>query len=126
MIEGLYKFFPKTRGNVEHFDMGTPLTTKHYLGATNGESYGLDINKYRLLSGGDLRPKTPITGLYLTGQDICTLGVSGALSSGVMTASVMMGYDNLIDIMMGNNIIADLQRKYDGAFSDTVINKKRE
>ena len=124
--EGLYKFFPKTRGNVEHFDMGTPLTTKHYLGATNGESYGLDINKYRLLSGGDLRPKTPIHGLYLTGQDICTLGVSGALSSGVMTASVMMGYDNLIDIMMGNNIIADLQRKYDVAFSDTVINKKSE
>ena len=108
--EGLYKFFPNTRGNVEHFEMGTPLTTQHYLGAKYGESYGLGINKHRLLNGHALRPKTHIQGLYLTGQDICTLGVAGALNSGVMTANVIMKYDNLIDIAMGNNIIEDLQQ----------------
>ena len=106
--EGLYKFFPKTRGSVEHFEMATPLTTQHYLRSAHGESYGLDINRHRLLNAADLRPKTSIGGLYLTGQDICTLGVSGALSSGVMTASVIMGYDNMFDIALGNNIIDDL------------------
>ena len=106
--EGLYKFFPKTRNCVEHFEMATPLTTQYYLGASDGESYGLDINRYRLLNAVDLRPKTSINGLYLTGQDICTLGVSGALNAGVMTACVMMDYDNIADIAFGNNIVDDL------------------
>ena len=34
-----------------------------------------------------------------------------ALNSGVMPASVIMGYDNLIDIGLGNNIITDLHQK---------------
>jgi all-trans-retinol 13,14-reductase len=122
--EGLYKFFPKTRGCVEHSEMGTPLTTQFYLGAGDGESYGLDINKYRLLDGIGLRPKTSIDGLYLTGQDICTLGVAGALNAGVMTASVIMGYDNLVDIGLGNNIITDLQEK--AVWDEKEIRKRRK
>jgi all-trans-retinol 13,14-reductase len=38
-----------------------------------------------------LRPRTPIHGLYLTGQDICTAGVCGALFSAVLTSSAIMG-----------------------------------
>jgi all-trans-retinol 13,14-reductase len=37
----------------------------------------------------DLRPKTPVRGLYLTGADICTAGVGGAVMGGVLTASVL-------------------------------------
>jgi len=33
-----------------------------------------------------LKPKTPIKKLYLTGQDIVTAGVGGALFSGVLTS----------------------------------------
>ena len=36
-----------------------------------------------------LRPQTPIPGLYLTGQDVCTCGVGGALVSGFLTASTI-------------------------------------
>jgi all-trans-retinol 13,14-reductase len=32
---------------------------------------------------------TPIAGLYLTGADICTAGVGGALLAGAMTATVI-------------------------------------
>ena len=35
-------------------------------------------------------PKTNINGLYLTGQDIVTVGLAGALASGVLTSSVIL------------------------------------
>ena len=34
---------------------------------------------------------TPVKGLYLTGQDVVTAGVGGALMGGVMTTAAMMG-----------------------------------
>jgi len=104
----LYKYFPQTKGKVSDFDGATPLTTKFYLNSTNGESYGLEMNKYRALNCYDIRPKTPIKNLYLTGQDICTLGFTGALMSGVLTSNVMEEYDNLYDIYHGNNLVKDL------------------
>jgi hypothetical protein len=35
----------------------------------------------------ELRPKTPIKNFYMTGQDIVTVGIGGALMSGVITAA---------------------------------------
>ena len=108
MIKELKRLFPQLEDKIESYNMATPLTTKFYIGSSNGESYGMDINSYRFLKGWDLKPRTPIKNLYLTGQDICTLGFTGAMMSGVLTANVMMGYDNPIDIVLGNNIIRDL------------------
>ena len=88
--------------------MGSPLTTQFYLGAYAGESYGMDMNSYRLSKAIDLRPETAIKNLYLTGQDVCTLGVTGAMMGGVLTTNVILGYDSLIDVALGNNIIKDL------------------
>ncbi|MCC6768130.1 MAG: FAD-dependent oxidoreductase, partial [Bacteroidia bacterium] len=36
-----------------------------------------------------LRPQTPIKNLFLTGQDIVTVGIGGALMSGVLTAAAI-------------------------------------
>lgn len=33
--------FPQLKGKVEYFDVGTPVTNKHYLGASGGEMYGM-------------------------------------------------------------------------------------
>ena len=38
-----------------------------------------------------LKPKTPVKGLYLTGQDIVTAGVGAALFSGLITAGAITG-----------------------------------
>ena len=56
----------------------------------------------------DLSPHTPVEGLYLTGQDIITLGVSGAVSSGYLTANVVAGYDTLENVLLQRDIMADL------------------
>jgi all-trans-retinol 13,14-reductase len=108
--EGLFRFYPELREKVLETNIGTPLSTQFYLNAHGGESYGLDMNLYRLTQSTDLRPTTDINGLYLTGQDICTLGVTGAMMAGVLTANVVAGYDNMTDIVLGNNIVKDLQR----------------
>ncbi|MCC6373733.1 MAG: FAD-dependent oxidoreductase, partial [Moraxellaceae bacterium] len=49
------------------------------------EIYGLDHDPKRFEQTW-LRTKTDIDGLYLTGQDIMTCGVVGAMIGGLMTA----------------------------------------
>ena len=55
-----------------------------------------------------LRPKTDIPGLYLTGCDITTLGVTGGLMSGVLTAHAVAGYGTVIDLITGKNLVSDI------------------
>lgn len=107
--EGLYKFYPKTRGKVTYYDVGTPLTNQYYIGAYNGEAYGLDSTPYRYSKATSLVPKTEINNLYLTGQDICTLGFTGALMGGLLTAHSVLGYGTITDLIMGRNLITDLK-----------------
>ena len=77
--EGLFRFYPHLRDKVESYNLGTPLTSKYYLNSSLGESYGLESNSYRYSEAYDLRPGTNLKNFYLTGQDICTLGFTGAL-----------------------------------------------
>jgi all-trans-retinol 13,14-reductase len=106
--EGLYKYYPKTKGKVTHYDIGTPLTNQFYLSAYSGEAYGLDSTPYRYSKAMELKPKTEIENLYLTGQDICTLGFTGALMGGLLTAHSILGYGSIIDIIKGRNLVNDL------------------
>ena len=106
--EGLYKFYPKTKGKISHYEVGTPLTNQFYLGCLDGEGYGLDTTNYRYSVAHELRPETPIKNLYLTGQDICTLGFTGALMGGILTAHSILGYGSLMDLLSGRNLITDL------------------
>ena len=50
-----------------------------------GEIYGLDHDPERFEQDW-LKPKTDIPGLYLTGQDIVSCGVTGAMVGGLLTA----------------------------------------
>lgn len=38
-----------------------------------------------------LHPITPVKNLYMTGSDVMTAGVGGAMMAGVMTTSAMLG-----------------------------------
>jgi all-trans-retinol 13,14-reductase len=39
-----------------------------------------------------LKPKTSLPGLYLTGQDVVSCGVVGALMAGMITAMSLVGF----------------------------------
>ena len=90
LLETLYAYEPGVRGAVESWELSTPLSTRHFIGTLSGEIYGLAHGPERFASR-DLRPRTPIAGLYLTGQDVSTCGVMGAFTGAVTTASAMLG-----------------------------------
>jgi all-trans-retinol 13,14-reductase len=56
----------------------------------HGEIYGISSTPDRFLTR-ELGARTPIRGLYLTGQDVASLGVVGALYGGVIAASAAAG-----------------------------------
>jgi all-trans-retinol 13,14-reductase len=119
--EGLFKFYPQLKDKVEHYDVGTPLTNQFYLGAYEGEAYGLDSTPTRYSESSLLRPKTNIKNFYLTGQDICTLGFTGALMAGVLTAHSVLGYGTMLDLISNRNLISDVINLDKKIKSDTNI-----
>lgn len=81
---------PGLRGRIEIAELSTPLSTRHFMNYPSGEAYGLAATpaRFRLRA---LRPRTPIPGLFLTGQDVAMLGVTGALFGGGLCASAVLG-----------------------------------
>jgi len=86
----LYDKVPQARGKVDYYEVSTPLSTNWFGGYQKGELYGLAHTGERLEQGW-LRPKTKIPGLWLTGQDILTCGVTGAMMAGLITTMSMVG-----------------------------------
>lgn len=99
LLGQLMRFEPQTREAIELYELSTPLSTKHFTAYQHGEIYGLSHDPHRFEQR-FLRPRTPLRGLWLTGQDICTAGVGGALFSGFLTASAITG-ENLVAKAMG-------------------------
>jgi phytoene dehydrogenase-like protein len=92
LLEPLYTHCPRLRGKIDHAELSTPLSTRHFVGHRQGEIYGLAATP-AFFEDRALRPRTPIRGLYLTGADVCTLGIGGALAGGMMTAAAVLGRD---------------------------------
>jgi all-trans-retinol 13,14-reductase len=85
----LERHVPLLSGKIDYAELSTPLSTRHFMNHRRGEVYGLSATpeRFRLRC---LTPRTPIRSLYLTGQDVVTLGVAGALLGGVVTASALL------------------------------------
>ena len=90
MLDVLYAQVPQVRGYVTIAELSTPLTTRHFTNYEEGEMYGLAHDPARFAER-SLRPRTAVPGLWLTGQDVCTCGVGGALAGGYLTASAIAG-----------------------------------
>ncbi|MGA3295682.1 MAG: NAD(P)/FAD-dependent oxidoreductase [Candidatus Acidiferrales bacterium] len=86
----LERHVPQVRGKIDYAELSTPLSTRHFMNYQHGEAYGLRATpaRFRLRC---LAPQTPIRNMYLTGQDVVSLGVTGALMGGVITASAVLG-----------------------------------
>ena len=81
---------PAVAGNIAYTELSTPVTTQHFMNYANGEIYGIAATPERYAVR-ELGARTPLRGLYLTGQDVASLGVVGALFGGVICASVVLG-----------------------------------
>ena len=98
LLAALLKQCPQLEGHIAHAELSTPLSTVHFASHPHGEIYGLAHTPERFEARW-LRPQTPIAGLYLTGADICSCGIGGALAGGVLTASAALRR-NFMDVLM--------------------------
>ena len=98
LMEELYKKLPTLRGKVDYYEVSTPLSTNWFGGYTKGELYGLSHTPERMQQKW-LRPKTTIPGLWLTGQDILTCGVTGAMMAGMLTTTSIVGMRKMSPLM---------------------------
>ena len=74
---------------ISYYELSSPLSTRDMAHYEFGELYGADHTPCRFRQKW-LKPKTPVKNLYMTGQDITTVGLPSALMSGVLTCSAML------------------------------------
>lgn len=97
------RLFPQLEGKVESVTGGSPLTSQFYLAAPRGATYGADHDLGRLhpRAMASIRAQSPIPNLYLTGQDIFTCGLLGALQGALLCSSAILKrnlYSDLKDL----------------------------
>jgi all-trans-retinol 13,14-reductase len=90
LLEHLYDKLPQLRGKIDYCELSTPLSTDFFCAYRRGEMYGLTHDPQRFEQDW-LRPETRIPGLYLTGQDVLSCGVGGAMFAGFVAALSVLG-----------------------------------
>jgi all-trans-retinol 13,14-reductase len=98
LIRHLYDKLPQLEGRIDYHEVSTPLSTNWFGGYRHGELYGLAHTAERLQQKW-LGPRTGIPGLWLTGQDVLTAGVTGAMMAGLLTTMAMVGMRKMTPLM---------------------------
>ena len=98
LMQHLYDKLPQVRDKIDYFEVSSPLSTEWFGGYRHGELYGLAHTTERMRQKW-LRPQTKIPGLWLTGQDILTCGVTGAMMAGMLTTMSMVGTRKMAPLM---------------------------
>ena len=90
LMRHVYEKLPQLGGHVDYYEVSTPLSTAWFANYGRGELYGLDHTAERLQQDW-LGPRARIPGLWLTGQDTLTCGVTGAMMAGLVTTMALFG-----------------------------------
>ncbi len=81
---------PGFADNVEYHEVSTPLSVESMTGHRRGAIYGLPATPYRIQNG-MFHAQSSIKNLLLTGSDVGSVGIVGALMGGVMAAAWTQG-----------------------------------
>ncbi|XP_061612908.1 inactive all-trans-retinol 13,14-reductase [Phyllopteryx taeniolatus] len=95
------QLFPKIKDKLVFQDVATPLTNMHYLGAQRGAMYSAEHNleRFRAEAVARNRCHTPVKNLYLSGQDVFSCGIAGALHGGILCASAALDRIVYVDLL---------------------------
>ncbi len=98
ILEKVYEHVPQAKAAMAYKELSTPLSVKSLANYPKGELYGIDHTPDRFHQKW-LKPKSEIKNLYLTGQDVLTVGVTSALFSGLVTASAVLKKNLMKDLL---------------------------
>lgn len=97
LLDDLFRQVPAARSALDYVEVSTPLSYETFVKRERGGFMGIESSPKRFRQTW-LRATTPIGGLYLSGQDVSTDGVIGALVGGVLAGSAILGRDLMRDI----------------------------
>ncbi|KAF6730019.1 All-trans-retinol 13,14-reductase [Oryzias melastigma] len=94
--------FPKIKDKLVFQDVATPLTNTHYLGSQRGAMYSAEHNLERFHAEAVVKNRcsTPVKNLYISGQDVFSCGIAGALHGGLLCASTVLDHIVYIDLLL--------------------------
>jgi len=96
MIDELENIFPGIRNNIKTYTTATPLTFRDYTGTHRGSIYGVDRD-FRYPNNSVLFPKTKVSNLYLTGQNLSMHGMLGVSMGALLTCSEFVNINELLE-----------------------------
>ncbi len=85
LLEQILGEMPALRPMVDYVELSTPLSTDTFCRPVSGSAYGLEPTPERFRCPG-LRARSPIPNLLLSGCEIASAGVMGAMIGGVLAA----------------------------------------
>ncbi|XP_028264137.1 inactive all-trans-retinol 13,14-reductase-like [Parambassis ranga] len=94
--------FPKIKDKLVFQEVATPLTNAHYLAAQRGAMYSAEHNleRFQAEAVAKSRCQTPIKNLYISGQDVFSCGIAGALHGGLLCACAVLDRILYIDLLL--------------------------
>lgn len=95
LLEEVEKRYPGLRENVEDHYVSTPLTFRDYTGTCDGSAYGI-LKDCRNPAASIISPRTRISNLFFTGQNLNIHGVLGTTIGAVLTSSELIGFKELV------------------------------
>ena len=98
MFAILKEHAPEIEGYIDYYEVSTPLTFGHFLKRPRGDFMGLAASPERFEQRW-LKAETPVKNLYLSGQDVSTDGIIGALMGGVLSASRVLGKNVIEEVL---------------------------
>jgi all-trans-retinol 13,14-reductase len=102
LLDTMEKKFPDFRSRIKSYYSSTPLSYRDYIGTEDGNMYGVakDFNDpLKTL----IPARTKIPNLFYTGQNINLHGVLGVTVSAILTCSMLLGRDYIINQILKAN-----------------------
>lgn len=95
LLTALEKRLPGIKEKVQSYTCATPITYRDYIGSKDGSLYGA-IKDYKEPLKTFITPRTKVSNLFLTGQNLNLHGVLGVTVSSVVTCTEILEDSELI------------------------------
>lgn len=88
--------FPGFRQHIHSWYAATPLSFRDYIGSDDGSMYGI-AKDYKEPWRTFISPRTKISNLFLTGQNLNLHGILGVTFSALVTCAELLGWDYVVE-----------------------------